>query len=309
VFITVHIDKFYDIELTFSVSYILLTNLKLRTMKKCLVVNQSLIVLAVLIGMGPFLSSCTKKLNDPFDDTIAEFAIVGSSHMKGLDYILEDLKLNYASSPFNPSLSEMKMFIATSSANFTIATLKIKNESIWSIRNLVKSIEIPYEKSDDSPSIIDMVGLDVALTAKQYEYVVALDDLVASVSLGIDQCIGSIENLERSIYENCTANEMQLLLCATAIGKSSLLYWYENYYIWENDVISIEMDCTKTEDDRKWFWSALNRMGKADIAGGIVGGAFGALAGGVGAVPGAVAGACQASGTCGLVVIYERIFE
>ncbi len=250
------------------------------------------------------LSSCKKSLNDSFEETIAKYAVVGTYHEEGLNYILDDLKEHHSKTYSKLNLPEMMGIIESSSADFTANSLDIQEESVWQIKELVKSINIENAKLIENPSIINMVEDEVLLTIKQTKYLSDLDGIISCVSLGIDQCVKSIERLELEICQNCQSNELPLLLCATSVGKSSIVYWYKNYYIWEDGLVQNE---TKTAKDREWFWSALNRMGKADIAGGLLGGAFGALAGGVGAIPGAIAGACQSSGTCGVVVLYEHL--
>jgi len=255
------------------------------------------------------LTNCKKSMNDSFDDTIAKYSVLGTMHEDGLDSIFERLKENYSHKLTTFDFAEIRRTVEAVSVDFTVKSFKFDQESKWQVKEIAKSYSGGSTKYEDDPNLLEMINDDLFLTSAQTFYLTKLNEIISGISQGVDYCISAIEMLEQEIYTGCPSSDQSLLFSATSIAKGSVNYWYENYYIWESEFLLNNPELTKTKEDRVWFWSALNRMGKADIAGGIWGGACGAAAGGVGAIPGALAGACTSSGLCGVVVLYDRLIN
>jgi hypothetical protein len=254
-------------------------------------------------------SSCKKEREITLEEIQAEYSLIGNYHQMGLNFILENLKDNCQYNDVNCDINKLSKTVLISSAQFTIQKLGLSNDSEPSILKLEESINMDFVKSDLDASLIDLIANQIPLTGNQIIYLSKLDLIISNISSNIDLCINSIKNLEYQIYNNCSKEEIPLLFTATSIGANSIVYWYNNYDIWESNIALPELVEKKGTMQKEWFWSALNRMGKADIAGGLVGGCIGALAGGIGAIPGALSGACTASGNCGLVVLYEHLTQ
>jgi len=266
-----------------------------------------LMLLLILSVLNLF--SCKNAHEKTFEELQSEYALIGDYHEMGLNYILDDLKESCINKETKPGIDQMSKTIKASSVRFTVEILGLNQESEESILRLQESFKLNIAKSDLNESLLTLIDPQVSLSDKQVYYLSELDKLLSENIYDIYQCINAIRNLEYHIYNNCSPEEIPLLFIATSIGANSIAYWYNNFDIWESEIDMTEVSASKGTMHKEWFWGALSRMGKADIAGGLVGAGFGALAGGVGAIPGALAGACNSSGICGLVVIYEHLTE
>jgi len=255
------------------------------------------------------IQSCSVEDEKSFEDLKTQYSLLGENHEIGLNLILEELKKVCKESYEKDNIDQLFETVEKTSVLFTINKLGLEPQTEKELYELQNMLDIHYSKADASQSILDMTNEQVSFTANEVLYLSKLDDILSTACYGIDQCISNISLLEHEIYSHCSYSEACRLFSATSIGANSVVYWYNNYDIWYNELELSAFDMEKGIQHREWFWSSLNRMGKADIAGGLVGGLFGALAGGVGAIPGALSGACIASGNCGLVCIYEHLIE
>lgn len=264
----------------------------------------AIICLVVLL-----MTSCTKTSQRSFDDLVSTYSELGDNHQLGLDCILEDLKSVYANVAEKPDPYQLSKTVKSTSARFTMEMLGLNAGIENELFKIQESINIPLAKTDVSPSILDLTNGQISFSANEIKYLARLDQILANVSSGVNQCVQNIKNLEHEIYLSCSEQEINLLFTATSIGASSIVYWYNNYDIWAQELPFLEMSDKKGIAHKEWFWASLNRMGRADIAGGLSGAFFGAFAAGIGAIPGALAGACTASGNCGLICLYEHLIE
>ena len=254
--------------------------------------------------------SCKKNIHEkPLSELQFEYSLIGDYHQSGLEFILEAVKETPISNEKEPWFDQVYKTISTSSVRFTIKTLGLKPESEKTLLELQESITPKFSKSALDGSLISLTNLEGTLTERQVQYLEEIDLLLSENYYDVNQYINGFKNLENQIYFSCSPKELPLLFIATSVGASSITYWYNNLETWENEIDMSEVSAYKGTMHKEWFWGALGRMGRADIAGGLVGAGFGALAGGVGAIPGGLAGACQSSAICGIVVIYEHVAE
>jgi len=254
-------------------------------------------------------SSCTKTNQRSYEDLVRFYSELGKNHQAGLDCILEDLKKVYPNFEERPDLFQLSKTVRNTSVRFTIEKLGLDTMREDDLANLQEKMNLPVAKTDVTPSIIELTDEQIPFTINEIKYLTRLDGILADVSNGVDLCIQNIKKLEYEIYLSCSEEEINRLFVATSIGANSIEYWNNSYDIWADELSVIEMIEKKGIAHKEWFWASLNRMGRADIAGGLSGAFFGALAGGIGAIPGALTGACVASGNCGLVCLYEHLIE
>jgi hypothetical protein len=279
-------------------------------MKKVEFFNVSrLKLVAIIYLLLCFTTTCTKTNQRSFEELTSSYAELGKNHQLGLDCILEDLKVIKSASVEELNLDQLFKEVQKTSIGFTIEKLGLDISAENDLLSIQEAMISLLTKSDVDLSIIEMTSGQIPLTNNEIQYLTKLDDILASVSIGVNQCTNSIRNLEYEIYSSCSSEEIDFLFIATSIGASSVEYWYNNYDIWAEELQIPELIDQKGIAHKDWFWSSLSRMGRMDIIGGITGAACGALAGGVGAIPGALAGACVASGNCGIVCLYEHLVE
>jgi hypothetical protein len=285
-------------------------NLKTKEMKNVGTYYVSQLVATVVLGVWLVsLSSCNKVHDKSFEELRSTYSMIGDYHQLGLDYILEDLKKVCNNSGDKPNFNELSTAIKYSSARFTSKVLKLDSASEKNLIGLQESISVDFVKTDEDPDLVTSVLDKMTLTSKEILYLSRLNYILSNINYNLDQCVSNIGNLEYEIYNNCSTEEISCLFTATSIATNSVVYWYNNYELWYNELNISEILPMKGTMDKTWFWGALCRMGKADIVGGITGGCIGAIVGGIGAIPGALAGACNASGNCGIVCLYEHLTQ
>ncbi len=266
--------------------------------------------LFTVLCLFPFLvTSCTKTDQRSFEELTGQYAELGTNHQMGLEFILQGLKT--VTSASDEVLKPELLFkeVQKTSIEFTIEKMGLAVRTEDELSRINEVLNISLTKSDIDQGIIEMTNGQISFTDNEIRYLTQLDLILSTVSIGIDQSISRIRNLEYEIYSTCSSGEIDFLFTATAIGANSIEYWYNNYDIWEEELLMTEMAERKGITHRDWFWASLSRMGRMDIIGGITGAAMGAIAGGVGAIPGALAGACYASGNCGIMCLYEHLTE
>ena len=266
-----------------------------------------LALIALSVICLSLIQSCSGEDEKAFEDLKTKYSLLGENHETGLNLIFEELKKVCVESPEKDNI--LFETVEKTSVQFTINKLRLEPQTEKEFSGLLKTMDLNFSKTDVSQTIIEMTNSQVSFTPNEIFYLSKLNDIISNAYYGIDQCLKNIYLLEHEIYSHCSYNEACRLFSATSIGANSIVYWYDNYDLWCNELGLPALSVEKGVQHKDWFWASLNRMGKADIAGGLVGGFFGALVGGIGAIPGALAGACTASGNCGLVCLYEHLTE
>ncbi len=126
-----------------------------------------------------------------------------------------------------------------------------------------------------------------------------MNNAINDTTLDLNATIAIFENVKERIKNECTLEEVSVLLVAIEIGASSLSYWNTNFDNWV--ALASENKATAVCDSCNFNWK---QVGKNDVAGGIggavatgvvgaTGGPFGWGVFGAGTLGGAVAASVQ----------------
>ena len=234
-----------------------------------------------LITISAIFITCDKEYVNDKDNfnllSMEEIQMFGIQHSEALDYMLEGLKLNRASSL--ESSEQMEMLINQELGVFYEKLFSSSQEILvvndYSRNEVSKHFNRAKTKnytqlSDISPIEITIEENDGSLSLEQIRLLRELDLALASNNSNIVETLAKPENIQLKATF-LPEIEAQIILIGVEIGISSLSYWNENLGEWEK-VLNGSNNSGRVEG---WF-SASEVVG-ADVAG-AVGGAVAALA-------------------------------
>lgn len=242
-----------------------------------------------------FLNSCEKKVDsDPVDPPF-DYEQIGIEHNEGLDFVFNYLKqktsvnksvltspdsfLSLAEQGTQSFLSDNELLENDAGRSIALGESK-KPFVIYSncLKNNLKSATL----AGLWPS-----GMDNSVTNNQKAILSEMDDILNNV-FNTKDIIDALIDLEEKIKTDCSEDEQHILLCATAIGRHSVKYWFDNLDKW-----TAEFSPHNKLKKAQFSWA---QVGRNDVAYGVGGGISGAVIGGsvtlgVLAIPGWAAGA------------------
>ncbi|MEA2077612.1 MAG: hypothetical protein U9O95_06295 [Candidatus Marinimicrobia bacterium] len=244
------------------------------------------IPMAVLvIGLVLFLACGEAGMEErsSIDQLRDQYSVVGIEHNEGLKYVYEKL----ASTPNISSLSYDEGLLLIENANkefvaskYDIGINEVLCKQISDLFHTYKNKEIFFAKSSFDEDLFNDPEITDSLSENQLALLNELDQIL-SEDLDLSSKSYNIEELEERALLILSERERPPFYSATNVAKYSILYWTENYSMWESILTSNDSSLAKPTN----FWGDLRDLAGADAFGAVVGALGGLATGGTASIP------------------------
>lgn len=186
------------------------------------------LLLSISLLVAVFFCSCSDK-EDVEKKEGCDYASIGIEHNIALDSVLNMLKAKKKKG-VEITKSEVVKSATHYFENTNDENLKIN------MKTLLNGVVIGVSSANKLKNQEEPSG---SLNSTQQSYILKLKSILKNKNF--DESLLEIEELEKNVKEECSVDDIDVILLVSAITKHSMMYWNENFCKWNMEFNSVDI--------------------------------------------------------------------